>query len=158
MIVKFTCGHECNVTVLDREQARKIKQNPGICPECIANAYTPKALTLPKLQGTQKQIAWAEQIRTKVVQHKDDIKPFVEAEAKQKPYMVNYIMNALDRFIESETSASNWIETFKPITSQYSTKPPHTHIIGGMAQKGELFGLYINDVNFLYDVGRYQLQ
>lgn len=158
MLVNYTCGHSENVRVTSKEEARQLRENPGICRDCrkIEIAAQPRKadLTLPPLKGSAKQIAWAEQIRAKVVEHRGNIVPLVEQEAaeSEKAHMVGYIANTLDRFIEDTTDAAAWIDAFKTITR---TDSPAIAIIGGMAQRPELFDLDVADSNFLYNVGRY---
>lgn len=71
--VTYGCGHEGTVSLIGKTSVRdrKIKwlETEGICPECQKKAqaeYTAKIeskYNLPELEGNQKQVAWAKDIR-----------------------------------------------------------------------------------------------
>lgn len=86
--VTFSCGHEATVDLFGKtsERERRITwyEKEGICPDCYRKmkederrqadaelaAYADKIETeynLPKLEGTEKQVAWARKIRAGVI-------------------------------------------------------------------------------------------
>jgi|GEM_PF-5041156 len=155
----YSCGHEVYTTLRTREQYLQKKNSPGLCPDCkkrdLATKPRKSELTLPELTGSPKQVAWAEQIRAKVIEHKEELLNFMKQVAKEnEEHLPAYLMHVLDNFIETETSARNWIDAFKPITSQFSKRPPRIHIMGAMAQLPDLFVIDTSDVLFLYNVGK----
>lgn len=79
--VKMSCGHDEQLELFgpgaDREKKIKYYQTSGICKECYRrqkkerekenlNGFIDLA-SLPALQGSDKQIKWAEDIRSKAV-------------------------------------------------------------------------------------------
>lgn len=79
--VKFSCGHEGVIELYGKQAERERKiysaERYGCCPECEArkraeenkkNSELAKAIELPELKGSEKQIAWAETIRMKFVE------------------------------------------------------------------------------------------
>ena len=84
--VKYSCGHEGEIQLFGRQEDRYRKiswlEAEGICPECYKrhqeeqraaeHAESLKTIAecgynLPALEGSTKQIAWAETIRGKAV-------------------------------------------------------------------------------------------
>lgn len=75
MIVEFECGHTKQVMVEGRER-KKMRENPGICPDCRTaaikeanevSAKQAKEAGLRDLDGTPKQVAWANTIRRDMI-------------------------------------------------------------------------------------------
>jgi hypothetical protein len=71
-----------------------------------------------------------------------------------KAYLAGYIAHQLDKYIETETDAATWIDTFKTLTSQFAKHPDWVNVIGGMIQRSDLFDLDTEGVNFLYAVAK----
>lgn len=75
--ITYKCGHTGTVELCGKEsdRARKIAwyENNCVCPECYAAEQAAKReaeankYALPELTGSEKQIAWAEKIRSKFV-------------------------------------------------------------------------------------------
>lgn len=75
--VVYSCGHKAHVTLYgkseEQERKRKWCEEQGICPSCYAEqmkqdraallAMRKDEYSLPDLEGSEKQIAWAEKIR-----------------------------------------------------------------------------------------------
>lgn len=74
--ITYSCGHKGTVDLIGKTEDRERKiygyEHYGICPECQAkkrqeesnkNAEIFQQLGFPKLEGSEKQIAWAETIR-----------------------------------------------------------------------------------------------
>ena len=162
----FTCGHIEDIRVTSKDHMLEMKGYAASnkCSTCtkidLAAAPRKEQLTLPKLTGTEKQVAWAEQIREKVIQQREavlekmqSIKP-TSILLEGKAYLAGYIAHQLDQFIETEADAATWIDTFKTLTSQYTKHPDWVNVIGGMIQRSGLFGLDMDDINFLHFVAK----
>lgn len=84
--VTYSCGHEGTVELFGKNSERERKiwyfENHGLCPECYKKAcdeakaefaaYTEQVealYDLPELEGTEKQVAWAREIRAKRIRH-----------------------------------------------------------------------------------------
>lgn len=75
--VTYKCGHKGIVELFGKESERQRKiewyEENCICPECYAAEQAAKReaeaqkYALPELVGTEKQVAWAEKIRSKFV-------------------------------------------------------------------------------------------
>ena len=74
--VTYQCGHRGIVDIYgaisERERKARYIGESSVCPDCLAAeraaaseraAAAAKALALPSLEGSEKQIAWAESIR-----------------------------------------------------------------------------------------------
>lgn len=75
--VVYSCGHKAHVTLYgkseEQERKRKWCEEQGICPSCYAEqmkqdraallSMRKDEYSLPDLEGSEKQIAWAEKIR-----------------------------------------------------------------------------------------------
>lgn len=82
--VTYTCGHEGVVNIIGPNKDREWKlayEEAKLCPDCYKakleaerqkqNAEAAEAnqtAGLPKLEGTEKQIAWAETIRKSILE------------------------------------------------------------------------------------------
>lgn len=122
---------------------------------------------LPELKGSAKQIAWADEIRTAVIENKEEALNMVRkvADKKSKEYQEEFrtsntenyerayhlIEKNLRNFIEGETTARGWIDTFKTVSSEYSTAAP-VNIIGGIYQANNYFFKDIKGNLDVYDL------
>lgn len=71
--VKCSCGHEIEVNIYGKESERESKikwyETEAVCPECYKSKMENErkaaadGLNLPELEGSEKQVAWAEKIR-----------------------------------------------------------------------------------------------
>jgi hypothetical protein len=76
--VKFSCGHTETKELFGKgtERERKIEywEQNGICTECYKKqqaelmAAKTQEMSLPTLEGSEKQIAWAEKIRVQMIE------------------------------------------------------------------------------------------
>lgn len=112
---KFTWSKECN----NRESANKAEEwalkNVEKCPACqckekieIENKKAQKIaeeLKLPKLEGSDKQIAWANTIRTQFLENYKEIKSSSQKRPKNKK-----ICEIFEDVINKETTAKFWID------------------------------------------------
>ena len=66
--IQYSCGHFGEVYSVSRARIEWLERE-GLCPECYKEQQRAKAEKvsegLPELQGSEKQIAWAKDIRTK---------------------------------------------------------------------------------------------
>lgn len=85
----FACGHEGRVNIIGPVKDRQWKADnrfSGLCPECYAKALQErrekenaeaaekaKEMELPELQGTPKQIAWANTLRQKRLEEFEEL-------------------------------------------------------------------------------------
>ncbi|MGO5353784.1 hypothetical protein ACTQX5_09910 [Faecalicoccus sp. LCP19S3_E3] len=104
----FSCGHEGRVQVygpsVDRQRKADYYFDTHLCPECWAkkqaklsakNADIADCLGFAKLEGSPKQIAWAENLRIKMFEI-----------LKEKPYYKDVV----ESIAKSETSAKFYID------------------------------------------------
>lgn len=75
--VLYSCGHKAHVTLYGNSEQQELKRQwcaeAGLCPDCYAEqmkkdraalvAMRKEQYSLPDLEGSEKQIAWAEKIR-----------------------------------------------------------------------------------------------
>lgn len=122
--VQHSCGHTAPHGLSGTEQDRTLRmawlaRQP--CPDCwraaqLAGATGQRdALSLPPLEGTDADIAWAEVIRAKAIEHNrayhrtlvaDD---FFRNDLELKPVVLEAADAAL-RELEGETRANWWLE------------------------------------------------
>lgn len=133
--VKFACGHEevINLYGSHAERERKIAyyQEHGKCSECYKaekkaekETESSKIENMPELQGSEKQVAWANDIRNKMAEEvveyiesnvKTDVKTFSASFAalneEQKAFVVRK-SEAVAKYsiLITETSAKYYIE------------------------------------------------
>jgi hypothetical protein len=119
--IAHSCGHEVEHTLFGPYEGRRgrieeLTGNP--CPECeqakrteataAANAEAAEAASkagLPKLTGSEKQIAWAETIRMKVIaQAQDAINRTATTPARQAQ------VAPLLAKLKAQTNAAWWID------------------------------------------------
>ena len=115
--ITYSCGHEGTIEVFGKaeERERKIKyfEEYGLCPDCYKEekkgeekAFAEK-YELPELQGSEKQISWAESIRKEKIEEFEKEKPAIRKGAGDdfadflNDFTTNYYKN---------TSASWWID------------------------------------------------
>lgn len=120
----FSCGHEGKVYVTGPMKNRQWivdRKFDGLCPECYekhleeerrkANesaAEKAKEMELPELQGTEKQVAWANTLRQNMI---DKINERIKLnEDANKPKMVENHRIALDYMINNKTTAKYYID------------------------------------------------
>jgi len=120
----FSCGHEGKVHVTGPMKNRQWivdRKFEGLCPECYekhleeerikANevaAEKAKEMELPELQGTEKQVAWANTLRQKMI---DKINEGIKLhEDIKKPKIAENYRIALDYMINNKTTAKYYID------------------------------------------------
>lgn len=115
--ITYSCGHEGTIEVFGKaeERERKIKyfEEYGLCPDCYKEekkgeekAFAEK-YELPELQGSEKQISWAESIRKEKIEEFEKEKPAIRKGAGDD------FADFLDKFTNhyyKNNSASWWID------------------------------------------------
>ena len=110
--ITYKCGHTEEMQLFgkmndrDRKRAWYATQN---CPECKAAAAraAAKERGLVELEGTAKQIVWAEQIRDKFLELSEQIKKQLETKAEDP--RVLELFAVLDD-AKNNSKASFWID------------------------------------------------
>ncbi len=124
IMVTHTCGHMAPHGVNGSEQERRtredwLKRQP--CPDCwrsgqLAHATAQRdALSLRALEGSPEEIAWAEVIRAKVIEHNRDYhrKLMEEDSFRDDPELAPLVKQTADaalRELEDEVRAAWWLE------------------------------------------------
>lgn len=147
----YSCGHEGRVDLGGPTKNRQKIADwhfSRLCPECykkhIEAEKKEKAMTaakisaemkLPELTGTEKQVAWANELRLKILNNlatylKNLDKYMAEKELEFIPktaFRIEEASNALDWFMKSKTEARYWIDirqtgvTFYTLITEYQT-------------------------------------
>lgn len=118
--VTYTCGHEGVVNIIGPNKDREWKlayEEAKLCPDCYKakleaerqkqNAEAAEAnqtAGLPKLEGTEKQIAWAETIRKSILEGIES-----KVLSKINPEQKELTLKAFEA-IKRQTKASWWID------------------------------------------------
>lgn len=113
MKVICACQHEVNINDnADQFMIDMAKNN--LCPKCATADAVASAEGLPKLKGTPKQIAWACDVREKVLEQFREFraeygrKKFMLTEAQKKLHLIAMLKGT--RAFKEETKAAFWIE------------------------------------------------
>lgn len=130
--VKFSCGHEADIQLFGNTASRERKiryyEESGLCPACYKKqleeskrelasntAKMADDLGLPKLNGSEKQIAWADKIRVSLISDADEAidgarwatgRGWCDEEKHQRCEKVIEFATAFSEAVGSETSAS----------------------------------------------------
>ncbi len=125
--VTYTCGHTDTVQIYGPGRDREWKlarEESKLCPECYKkhldeerarqNAEAAEAnqlAGLPQLEGTEKQIAWAESIRKSMIDHIIEyyISQITDEAKAEHPEEYELVMKAFEA-IKQHTDASWWID------------------------------------------------
>ena len=129
--VTYMCSHEGEVELFgprrQRDQRIRSIERYELCPDCLAKKRAEEAAAaaeknaengLPSLSGTEKQVAWAEQIRAQAVET-------MSAQADQSRQNSRAPENAIRSLdlgmqkILANTSAAWWIENRSMILTMY---------------------------------------
>lgn len=119
--VTYSCGHTVTIQLYGKIKDREWKlknEETKLCPDCWEKyleeqrakenaeaAAANKEAGLPELEGTERQVSWAESIRKKVIETAEEyIARFVKDEVTKEK-----CAKALD-FIKSHSAASWWID------------------------------------------------
>lgn len=110
--ITYKCGHTEEMQLFGKEKDRYSKIDwyaTQDCPECKAAAAraAAKERGLVELEGTAKQIVWAEQIRAKFLELSEQIKKQLETKAEDP--RVLQLFAVLDD-AKNNSKASFWID------------------------------------------------
>ncbi|OPY01467.1 MAG: hypothetical protein A4E60_01704 [Syntrophorhabdus sp. PtaB.Bin047] len=129
--VTFSCGHTGEVTLFGPHRGREERiqwlEDEGDCPDCLAEKRrrlareTEKACTelhprLAALSGTDRQIAWAQTLRAKILIELDQDKDYMVGRLRtgaNEAYRGDGALQGWQQFIDDltkKTSASWWID------------------------------------------------
>lgn len=123
--VNYTCGHSETAQLYGptKERYAEIsRKETGVCPECWKKEQQEKARvqveslsgrynkeTLPALTGSEKQIAWATEIRGKIASQANETAEKAESFRETKPENYTQAIDTLDAIMQ-RTSAKFWID------------------------------------------------
>lgn len=125
--VTYACGHEGTVDIYGRSRDREWKlahEEEKLCPDCWKKqrdeerakqnaeaAEANKEAGLPELEGTEKQIAWAESIRKSMIDHIIEyyVSQITDEAKAEHPEEYERVMKAFEA-IKQHTDASWWID------------------------------------------------
>lgn len=107
--ITFSCGHKGTLDLIgkqeERDRAIYRAEHYCTCPECQArkreeenkkNAELAKNMSLPDLEGSEKEVAFANTIRTRFIQKNPALKEKVQKslEEKGKDWIIEKCMSA----------------------------------------------------------------
>lgn len=115
--ITYSCGHQGTINVFGKseERERKIKyfEEYGLCPDCYKaekqgeeKSFAEK-YELPELQGSEKQISWAESIRMEKIKAFENEKPAIRKGAGDD--FADFLNEFADKYYKNN-SASWWID------------------------------------------------
>lgn len=117
------CGEEIIITrktlAAARREANRQKKNGEICFECRCKKQEAELASLPALKGSEKQIAWADQIRKEFLQMPldDDLHQWLCEQTSAKLFienrMPNQIKKAFKASLVQETEVKEEVEEEK---------------------------------------------
>lgn len=133
----YSCGHEGRVNIIGPSKSRQWKADrnfENLCPECYKEqlekarnkkneeaAEKSKEMELPELEGSDRQVAWANTLRIKVIEeleelierHKKQEYPitvFIRGDNDYTSISVGEFADALDFMLREKTEAKFWID------------------------------------------------
>lgn len=107
--INYKCGHKERKQLCGKyvDRDRKIDWlATQLCPDCVAKRHAALAIErgYPQLTGSEKQIAWAIQLRNKAADYFDKLSANASEENRE-------ILGRLrDQWIAKETEAKYWID------------------------------------------------
>lgn len=127
----YSCGHEGRVNIIGKVKDRQWKADrhfEKLCPECWRKhlekererqneeaAIKAAEMELPELQGTEKQVAWANTIRQNIIERLDELAQN-ERDIREFNFLYDCklqgedILKIRDFIIENKTKASYFID------------------------------------------------
>lgn len=107
--VTHRCGHSVEHNITDSSPHYEVERRAlQLCAECYSKSGDEPPV-LPTLQGSDKQVAWALDIRAHRMQEITDTRKLIEGNAAKDPGNVERVLNII-RSIEQQTSAAWWID------------------------------------------------
>lgn len=120
--ITYECGHTTRKQLYGKmsDRDRTVEWYKTIkCPECEAKAQAEKAEAdgLPQLTGSEKQIAWAIQIRNKAIEMFDaEIRHYISKHKNADMDLIDKTKESINKWIAKETTAKYWIDNRESIT------------------------------------------
>ena len=117
----YSCGHDGRVNVIGPNKYRGHiidRHFEGVCEECLAikiaeenekAAELAKEMELVELKGSEKQVAWANTLRNKLI---DDFDEFINDKYNDEDYKA-IAPDVLDYILTTTTNASSYIDIRK---------------------------------------------
>ena len=118
----YSCGHDGRVNIIGPTKLRQWiadRKFEGLCPDCYGKylqeqreksnaeaAEKAKEMELPELKGTEKQVAWANTLRQKMIDAVEEKLKYIE-ERHGNPELANGILNFI---LTNKTNASWYID------------------------------------------------
>jgi len=132
----YSCGHDGRVNIIGPTKNRQWiadRKFEGLCPECwekkkiedrekanAAAAEKAEEMELPQLDGTEKQVAWANTLRQKIINEltpiiektkNDELKTFTRDEIIIIRSTEGNVAEIMQYIIENKTKASWYIDS-----------------------------------------------
>lgn len=117
--VVYSCGHSGEVELFGKETERRRRlvwlSEHRLCPDCYREKLREetKRYSLPDLIGSEKQVAWAERVRSRFLSWRKEL--------KSEPYFQNHA-GAFDDFCGdffNATLATTWIDRSDEMNERY---------------------------------------
>ncbi|WP_125153634.1 hypothetical protein [Clostridium rectalis] len=127
----FSCGHEGRVNIIGPHKNREFKRENEfrkMCPECYENyiqeikerknkeaAKKSKEMELPSLEGTEKQVIWANTLRQEFIEkseklNKDELKRYQMWGGELEGLKESEIKDIVDYILINRDNAKYWID------------------------------------------------
>lgn len=114
--ITYKCGHAARINLYGKinerlEYLEWAKENKN-CPECAAKLEAEKnrQAGLPALEGSEKQVRWAESIRSKFFSAFDEAAETVMGKASANLDLLSDLLTRVKSQYQSMTKASEWID------------------------------------------------
>ena len=121
--VRFSCGHTERKELFGAEKDRQSKiaywEKSGVCSECYRKEKEQEAVrfaqenALPKLEGSEKQIAWATEIRLRKLAELEQMMEEALAEMPGEKELIEAQGQEYKAKLLKITKAATWIDARK---------------------------------------------
>lgn len=101
-----------------------------------------------KLVGSEKQVAWAEEIRTSVIEKMEDVIDEIEEKATAKPIRAKYFEKYVSLFREmrNNENASFWIDYFRDNKLHFDVVSGYRRYLKSLGEEAVLQKIFF-DIN-----------
>ena len=139
--VTHACGHTREYQMYGphrQREARAERMTNEICPDCVRARIRAKAESLcpdmPDLDGSPKQIAWAEDIRARAIPDLIELRQKVEESSK--PEFTDALLQIINETIYQQ-KAKNWIDADKKDHNEYWLRTEYKRRFMGSQKEGQ---------------------
>ena len=165
---KYSCGHEGRVNVIGKMSERQWKIDrhfSGICEECRKKENEQKALEaskkakeyeFPKLNGSEKQIQWAETLRMKFYEYCDknkiDSDDIISNETESRFWIDNRAYLCHEEFVMNYKKQKEKEQQIKEMIDNDTVKPSevkHDGVVEIVENDGYICLKYEKDQDFI---------